>query len=419
MPSLATFVFMHLPGGPVPAGRLTMTEEPRASFATFAYGRRYLERPDRVPVDPTQLPLPNPGAADLLFRTEEGFANFNGVRDAAPDGWGRYLMYKALDDRVPSEAEILLASGDDRVGALAFGPTPQAPRRITPWGDGDAPGERFTLEELAEAVERVQSIEDMDDNLRRLLTAGSSLGGARPKAATDIEGRPWIAKFQANDDAFPVCRVELATMRLAARCGLDVPRLDFHRAMGRDIYLIERFDRGRGKDGDRLRRPFVSGLTMLGAHESEIARYSYADLADALRRYGADPRPDLIELYRRMVFNILVTNDDDHPRNHGFLWEARGWRLSPLYDVVPKPQVGLERTLVMGVGPQGRAATLANAVAGAAAFGLSPEDAAGEAAALADVVRTHWIAEFRAAGLGESDIRRFATCFRQAELAGA
>ncbi|CAN5874764.1 type II toxin-antitoxin system HipA family toxin [soil metagenome] len=415
MPSASTIVFMHLPNGPVPAGRLTMTSEPRASFATFAYGRRYLERPDRAPVDPMQLPLPEPGGEDVLFRTEEGFSNFNGIRDAAPDGWGRYLMYRALDDREPSEAEILLASGDYRVGALAFGPTPVSPQRLTPWGEGDAPGEHFTLLELAAAVEQVQSVDELDDNLRRLLTAGSSLGGARPKAATDVAGHPWIAKFPAKDDIYPICRIELATMRLAKRCGLDVPRLDFHEVLGRDIYMIERFDRVMTAGGVR-RKPFASGLTILGAHESDVGRHSYADLAAALRRYGADPRADLLELFRRMVFNILVTNDDDHLRNHGFLWEAKGWRLSPLYDVVPKPQVGSERTLVLGVGPQGRAATLENAISGASAFGLSVGEATQQALTLVDIVQAEWANHFRGAGLGDAETRRFATCFRQADL---
>jgi len=415
MAATTTIVFMHLPGGPAPAGRLTMTREPRASFATFAYGRRYLERPDRIPVDPVQLPLPDPEADNVVFRTEEGFANFNGIRDAAPDGWGRYLMYKALDDREPSEAEILLASGDYRVGALAFGPTPEGPERLTPWGDGDAPGEHFTLEELAAAVERVQSVDELDDNLRRLLTAGSSLGGARPKAATDVGGQPWIAKFPANDDIYPICRIELATMRLATQCGLTVPRLDFREVLGRDIYMIERFDRTLGADGVQ-RHAFASGLTILGAHESDVGRHSYADLAESLRRLGADPRGDLLELYRRMVFNILVTNDDDHLRNHGFLWTPKGWRLSPLYDVVPKPQVGHERTLVLGVGPKGREASLDNAVAGAAAFGLTAEEAISEALRLADLVQREWTRAFEGAGLGDAEIRRFATCFRQAEL---
>jgi serine/threonine-protein kinase HipA len=320
-------------------------------------------------------------------------------------------MYKAMGDRTPTDTDLILASGDYRVGALAFGPTPQRPERITPWGDGDAPGEHFTLAELAEAAERAQHVDELDENLRRLLTAGSSLGGARPKAATEIDGQQWIAKFQARGDSFPECRVELATMRLAAECGMTVPALDFAHVLGRDIYMIERFDRARR--GNHLRRrPFASGLTMLGAHESEVSRYSYADLAGVIRQHGIRVREDLHELFRRMVFNILVTNDDDHLRNHGFLLDGHGWRLSPLYDVVPKPQVGLERRLVLGVGPQGRTATIANALAGAAAFDLSRGEALAMVTALRATVAARWEQQFEAAGLGPADRRRFATCFR-------
>lgn len=413
MATIRSYVFVHLPEGPVPAGLLVMTDEPRNQFATFAYGRRYLERRDRVPVDPVSLPLHAPGTQQT-YRTEEGFAVFGGIRDAAPDGWGQYLMYKAMGDRLPSEIDLILASGDNRVGALAFGPSPARPERITPWGEGDAPGEHFSLAELSEAVERAQHVEELDENLRRLLTAGSSLGGARPKAATEIGDQPWIAKFQRSNDSFPECRVELATMRLATECGMNVPALGFEHVLGRDIYMIERFDRTpRGNYMER--RPFASGLTMLAAHESEVSAYSYADLAGVIRQHGSQVRGDLHELFRRMVFNILVTNDDDHLRNHGFLMDGDGWRLSPLYDVVPKPQVGLERRLVLGVGPQGRAATLENALAGAAAFDLAAEDAEGIVADLQARVRARWDPLFQEAGLGEADRRRFATCFRLAE----
>lgn len=412
MTTARTYVFVHLGRGPVPAGLLTMVDEPRNRLATFGYGRRYLERPDRVPVDPVSLPLHDP-AANRVYRTEEGFAVFGGIRDAAPDGWGQYLLYKAMGDRLPSDIDVILASGDHRVGALAFGPTPVRPERVTPWGEGDLPGERFGLADLAEAVERVQHVDQLDENLRQLLLAGSSLGGARPKAATLIGDQPWIAKFQRQGDSFPECRVELATMRLAAECGLDVPALAFEHVLGRDIYLIRRFDRiPRGKRMER--RPFVSGLTMLAAHESEVSAHGYADLAGAIRQHGTQVRADLHELYRRMVFNILVTNDDDHLRNHGFLMEGDGLRLSPLYDVVPKPQVGLERRLVLGVGPMGRAATLDNALAGAAAFDLAADDAQAIVADLRAVVASRWEHLFSEAGLGNADRGRFATCFRLA-----
>ncbi|HEX8639642.1 MAG TPA: HipA domain-containing protein [Allosphingosinicella sp.] len=398
----------------MPAGLLTLVDDGRASYATFAYGRRYLQRPDRVAVDPTGLPLPEPGS-DQVFHTEEGFAVFGGIRDAAPDGWGQYLIYKAMGDRLPSEADLILASGDHRVGALAFGPTSDRPERITPWGEGDAPGEHFSLAELAAAAERAQHVDQLDENLRSLLTAGSSLGGARPKAATEIDGQPWIAKFQAKADSFPECRVELATMRLASKCGLDVPALHFERALERDIYMIRRFDRS-GQGGEACRIPFVSGLTMLAAHESEVSRFSYADLAASVRRHGTRIADDLRELFRRMVFNILVTNDDDHLRNHGFLFQDGGWQLSPLYDVVPKPQVGLERRLVLGVGPHGRLATLTNALAGAAVFNVEEGEGRSIIAEMAGVVRRNWEPCFAEAGVGVADVERFRTCFREAEL---
>ena len=389
-----------------------MTDEPRNQFATFAYGRRYLERADRIPVDPVALPLHEAGTS-RTFRTEEGFAVFGGIRDAAPDGWGQYLMYKAMGDRLPSEIDLILASGEHRVGALAFGPTPARPERITPWGGGPAPGEEFTLAELAEAAERAQHVDELDENLRALLAAGSSLGGARPKAATKIGEQPWIAKFQKRGDSFPECRVELATMRLASECGLDVPPLDFRCVLDRDIYLIERFD--RIPHGNWLeRRPFASGLTMLGAHESEVSSFSYADLAGAIRQFGTEVRQDLHELFRRMLLNILVTNDDDHLRNHGFLFDGEGWRLSPLYDVVPKPQLGLERRLVLGVGPEGRNATIENALAGAAVFDLGHDDAKAIAENMSRTVATRWEQLFTEAGISAADRKRFATCFRLA-----
>jgi serine/threonine-protein kinase HipA len=145
-----------------------------------------------------------------------------------------------------------------------------------------------------------------------------------------------------------------------------------------------------------------------------VSAYSYADLAGVIRQYGTQARVDLHELFRRMVFNVLVTNDDDHLRNHGFLMDGNGWRLSPLYDVVPKPQVGLERRLVLGVGPEGRTATLENALAGAAAFDLASADARAIVDELRMIVAARWDPLFESAGLSVADRRRFATCFRLA-----
>src|SRR6266508_929970 len=404
---------MHLAEGPVPAGRLDMTEDGRNSYATFQYGARYLRRPNRVPVDPAALALPDPDAAPQTFRTAADFDLFNGIRDAAPDGWGRYLMHKAAGAENLEEFDYLVASGDHRVGALAFGPDPSGgPKRTAPWGDEKPVGEHFDLAALAEAAERVQSVDRLEPDLRRILEAGSSLGGARPKAATSHEGAPWIAKFSAKDDTYPVCRTELAVMQLAQQCGLDVPDTDFKTILGRDIYLIRRFD--RKVEGNQLARiPFASALTMLEAHEIAAHRYSYRDLAETIRRFGSNPRPDLRELFRRMAFNILVGNDDDHLRNHAFLFDGRGCRLSPLYDVVPRPHVGSNGRLVLAVGERGHEATLANALTGATAFGLNPDEAAALLEELRARVDARWQATLGEAGVGRLDIERFENCFTE------
>lgn len=414
MRNRTTVVYIHLAEGPVPAGRLEMVEDGRNSHATFQYGARYLRRADRVAVDPAALPLPDAGAAPWLFRTSEGFDLFNGIRDAAPDGWGRYLMHKAAGAENLEEFDYLVASGDHRVGALAFGPDQTGgPRRMAPWGDGDADGERLDLSALLEAVERVQSVDRLDPELRRFLEAGSSLGGARPKAATGHRGTPWIAKFSAKGDTYPVCRTELAVMRLAKECGLDVPETDIASILGRDIYLIERFDRVVA--GNRLiRRPFASALTMLEAQEIAAHRYSYRDLAEVIRRHGAAPRRDLRELFRRMAFNVLVGNDDDHLRNHAFLLDGPGWRLSPLYDVVPRPRTATSGTLVLGVGDRGHEATLDNALSGAAHFGIRREEAATLLEDMRQRVDARWRAILTAFAIGDQDIQRLANCFVEA-----
>ncbi len=415
MRTRTTYVYVHLAEGPVPAGRLDMIEDGRNSHATFQYGARYLRRPDRVPVDPAALALPDPDAAAQTFRSAQGFDLFNGVRDAAPDSWGRYLMHKAAGPETLGEFDYLVASGDHRVGALAFGPDPAGgPKRLVAWGEGETLGEQLDLAALADAVERIQSVDRLDPDLRRLIEAGSSLGGARPKAATEHHGAPWIAKFAAKDDTYPVCRTERAVMRLARESGLNVPDTDFATILGRDIYLVRRFDRFVEGDPTRTRRvPFASALTMLEAHEIAAHRYSYRDLAEVLRRFGSDPRRDLRELFRRMAFNILVGNDDDHLRNHAFLFDGRGWRLSPLYDVVPRPHVGSNGRLVLAVGARGHEATLANALTGAAAFGLKPDEAVGLLEELRVRVDARWQAALSEAGVSKLDIERLAGCFAE------
>lgn len=411
-PPRTTYVYITLGSDTIPAGRLDMVRENGVAFARFRYGRRYLLRRDAVALDPVQLPLPH--YPDQDFVTPEGFDLFGGIRDAAPDGWGRHLMDRASGTRL-EEFDYLVATIDDRVGALSFGADLSGPRRITPWTEKLPFGEVFDLQTMLEAVQDLDRTEDLRPEHQRFLLRGSSLGGARPKATTSHQNSLWIAKFGRAADRYPVCRAEYAVMRLAALVGLDVPAVDCVSLLGRDVYLIQRFDRLSSEGTEK--RPFISGLTLLGLHESESTRGSYRALAEALRRYGSHPLEDGRELWKRMIFNILCNNTDDHLRNHGFLWDTKGngWRLSPLYDVVPFPQLAHERYLAIGVGTAGRLSALRNALSESSFFGVSPDEAFGLASAMQHQVKTNWRQVFQEAGLSAGDIMRLESCFLACE----
>jgi serine/threonine-protein kinase HipA len=242
------------------------------------------------------------------------------------------------------------------------------------------------------------------------------LGGARPKASIrDEQGILWLAKFASASDAMDVPIIEVATLLLAKETGQCVPPVRTQSLCDRSVMLIQRFDRYWSEVGTECRMGFVSGLTMLGCDESESPNKSYADLADAIRRYCHPSviRRDNEELFRRMVFNILVTNDDDHLRNHGFVWDPRlsGWALSPLYDVMPRAAVATERYLHLGVGPQGRLADLDNALAAHAKFTLSQSKACEIMSNVWAVVR-EWRVYFDQYGVAEEQMDKVATAFR-------
>jgi serine/threonine-protein kinase HipA len=403
------YVYIYLEEGPVPAGILETTGTGREATARFRYGRRYLERKDRIAIDPVQLPLPG-NEGDRDYFAPEDFALFNGIRDAAPDGWGRHLMDRAAGGRPLSEFDYLVATGDARVGALAFGPDLSGPKRIISWKEQNLDGEDLDLKGMLEAVGEVDSADDLPRRHGRFLSRGSSLGGARPKASTEYNGKQWIAKFGRADDHFPICRAEFATMTLASRAGINVPPLRLEKVLGQDVYLIERFDRIPSNATYR-RVPFISGLTITGAHESESSRQSYRRLAEQLRLFGSDPVTDAKELWQRMVFNILCNNNDDHLRNHGFLWDGKGWRLSPAYDILPYSQVSLDRDLAIGVGRDGRRATIKNALSDIASFGLSRSQALPMALAMQKTVKATWEDTFKSTGFTEPEIQRVRTCF--------
>ncbi len=209
-------------------------------------------------------------------------------------------MERAAGARALSEFDYLVATGESRVGALAFGADLSGPRRIVPWTESELPDENLALAEMIDAVRELDAAEDLPIRHRRFLVRGSSLGEARPKSACEYDGKQWIAKFGRADDRTPMCRVEYVTMTLAAMAGISVPPVRLEKVLGQDIYLVERFDRIPNKAGYR-RLPFISGLTILGAHESESSLQSYRGLAEQLRRFGSEPATDTKELRLRRL----------------------------------------------------------------------------------------------------------------------
>lgn len=400
------YVYIQLPGTleTVPAALLKVqTLSDGTQIGRFRYGDRYLQRPDAVALDPFRLPL---------ARTVYEFTHLKGipgaVRDASPDAWGRRVIEHTLQRNAADLQEIdyLLHGPQDGAGCLSFGlkVDPPAPRR-----------NYNRTHQLAELIAATQAIEDgrpVAAHLLEQLDPGTSMGGARPKATIEDAQSLWLGKFPARDDRFNLQRVEFATLDLARRCGLNVAQARLQAVGASDVLMVQRFDREHTNQG-YLRFGLVSGLTVLDCGDSHLdrERWSYPLLADNLRRWSDKPEADCTELFRRMVFNAAVTNNDDHPRNHALLHRQKGWRLSPAYDLVPSPVVSLERRdLALSIGDHGRTASIYNLISQAGRFGLSVADARAEIDRLVDVVR-HWRESFFACGVSAKDIDHVAPAF--------
>lgn len=332
---------------------------------TFLYGKNYLSNKNAFPLDPFQLPL-----SERKFQNTLNEGLHGPIRDASPDSWGRYVIEKNTPQSEHHSIGYLLNSTDDRIGALSFGvgKVPPAPVRKF--------NRTVDLKKLIQAAHKLEQDLPLDESERALLMAGPSVGGARPKTTVEHENHLWLAKFPALNDRQNFSKIEYATMKLAKACGLNAPEVQICQVGSQDVYLIKRFDRILDPQKKHYYRThFVSGLTLLNIDERDRPQYSYLDLADQMRRWIKDPRGDLKELFKRIVFNGLVSNTDDHPRNHGFLFTENGYKLSPVYDIVPKPEAGTSRYLAMEFGDQGRLFNLDNLLSRCDAFDLSRDQA--------------------------------------------
>ena len=369
------FVWIWLPGSTetVVAGRV----EKHGMLHHFTYGRSYRGRNEAIALSPFELPLQTGTFEPTGMNTIHSC-----LRDAAPDAWGRRVVGYKYPDLAADELDYLLLSGSDRIGALDFqaSATEYVPR------ESDHP----TLDDVFQAAELLESNRSLPPELERALQHGTSIGGARPKALIDHDGKHFIAKFGSTTDVYPVVKAEYVGMRLATLAGLATAKVSLASSLGKDVLMIERFDRIDTTTG-KARRLMLSGLSLLELNEMEARYASYSDLADRIRQRFDEPQATLVELFKRLVFNVLVGNTDDHARNHSAFWDGRHLSLTPAYDICPQLRTGQEATQAMDIGGiAGKAATLVNVLSVCGKFQLRESDARAMIEQLISVVEDNW-----------------------------
>ena len=407
-----TFVYVDLDGSPVLVGRLWSRMRKGRDSATFEYDDSWLAHPARFSLEPALQLGPGP------FVTTINKPLFGAIGDSAPDRWGRVLMRRAERRRAEKLSEtprtlreidyLLMVNDEARQGALRFTNEPDgvflASNEIT------AIPPLVDLPRLLSAAEHISSDTDSDEDLRLLLAPGSSLGGARPKASIrDRDGHLAIAKFSHRDDEIDAVRWEATSLSLAEKAGISVPQWRLETVSDKPILILRRFDRQEG-----FRIPFLSALSMLDASDNESR--CYLEFVDALRQYGASPKVDMHQLWRRIVFNILISNTDDHLRNHGFLYDGQdGWRLAPAYDLNPMPVDIKPRILSTAINLDDGLASLRLAFQVKDYFDLSDHQAREIAFEVGQAV-AGWREEASRIGLTGVQINRMASAFEHEDL---
>jgi serine/threonine-protein kinase HipA len=390
-----TFVWVWLPREttPVVAGRLFLSGD----RLLFNYGRSYLARNNAISLYDPELPLQS-GVLPL----PAGLRMPSSIRDAAPDAWGRRVIInrkfgkkgKDIDPGAIDELTYLLESGSDRIGALDFQSSADkfvAREASTP-----------SLTELQNAAALVEQGVPLTPELDSALLAGSSIGGARPKSMIVSKDKKFIAKFSSQNDLYNVVKAEFVAMRLAEKVGITVSPVRLERAAGKDVILIERFDRQKIEDGWR-RRAMVSALTLLELDEM-MARYaSYEDLATVIRHRFVSPKETLKELYARIVFNVLCGNTDDHARNHAAFWNGSELSLAPAYDICPQARSGGEATQAMLIMGEQRTSQISLCLKAAPLFLLDIADATNVIARQIKAIKNFWKQVCDDAALSEVD----------------
>jgi serine/threonine-protein kinase HipA len=322
------FVSIMLDEETYPVGKLWFYNRKGRESALFEYNREWLSNPHRFALEPALLL-----SKGQFYRDK---ALFGAISDSAPDRWGRVLMRRANDTgRTLSEIDYLLGVSDEiRQGALRF--SEKEDGAYLSASDGQSIPPIITLPELLVAAENFIDDTESLEQLKLLLAPGASLGGARPKASViDKDGNYCIAKFPRKDDDTDVVRWEAVALTLAKQAGINIPEWKLINILDKPVLIVKRFDRV-GKN----RIPYLSAMSLIGATNDDGLVHSYVEIANAIVQNSAEPNKDLEELWRRMVFGVIISNTDDHLRNHGFLYNNKGWRLSPAFDLNPN----IERT---------------------------------------------------------------------------
>jgi serine/threonine-protein kinase HipA len=399
------FVYLQLPGTLelVACGRFArVATRGGRVVGRFVYARSYRSRPDAVPLDPFHLPI-----SPAVQETAKLNGVFGALRDAAPDAWGRRVIERIVGRGELDEIDFLLESPEDRAGALSFGrgPVPPAPVRTY-----NRVVQLAELRRAAALLEDDHPGEPVPSQILDLLNPGTSLGGARPKNVVEDEQGLWVAKFPQRGDRWSNAPVEAAMLALARRCGIRVPETRVEKAGDETVLLVKRFDREKlmadGGETAYLRHRMVSALTVLDAEESPTDRtnWSYVSLADELQRWSGRPRQDKLELFRRVVLNALISNTDDHPRNHALLAPGREWQFAPAYDLTPNPRQGMDdRRLAMDCGRFGRVARRDNLLSNALRFGLRTDEANALVDEMKTIVTREWRGDVLRCGGSERD----------------
>lgn len=407
--------YVDLDGVPHLAGRLWTRARSGKESASFEYDKSWLENPLRFSLEPALQLVPGP------YHTADDVPMFGAIGDSAPDRWGRTLMRRMERRRADREKQaprtlfeldyLLLVDDQTRAGALRFKVEEAGPFLRDSVAEHVPP--LVELTKLLAASQRVIDDDETDEDLRLLIAPGSSLGGARPKASVrEKDGRLAIAKFPRRDDEISMVLWESVSLQLAGRAGIAVSDGRVETAAKKPVLIVDRFDRAGAR-----RIPFLSAMSMLAAKDREPR--SYMELADALRRYGAAPKEDLEALWRRIVFDILISNTDDHLRNHGFLYAgADGWRLSPAYDLNPVPTDIKPRILATMIDEADGTASLELALSVAGYFDIDDGRAKKIAKEVGQAV-AHWRTVAEKAGITDAEIGRMASAFEHADLENA